>query len=305
MVKKLLICIGFCAGLSGNCALAQENLGYDPRLIGSAPYSDPAFQDYIETSDGYLNSKNTLRLKGGFRDALISPDTPALKKIRRAPEAGAGAERQHAGAGSRSETCVAAKKGVVLPMEYYKVTFSGDCGPIASFVKPLGAEAASPREYVFISILPKEKDYSAMVDDIRKSAGFKFSGEKMFYSNHAKSTMVLGWAQASMLDAIYRNPGVAGLSVEKKSSGIPFKTRVKFTLKVPYQNSPGRFVNRFIKNLGAENGFSAENVFRLPASGSSSKFTAFEVTGSILIDMVEDLSTSPFVASVELKDSFS
>jgi hypothetical protein len=77
---------------------------------------------------------------------------------------------------------------------------------------------------------------------------------------------------------------------------------VKFTLKVPYQNRPGAFVGRFIKDLGFEKGFVPENVFRLPAGGGTSKFTAFDITGSLPIDMVGELSRSPFVVSDELKD---
>ena len=186
-----------------------------------------------------------------------------------------------------------------LPVDYYKVTFAGDTGPIASFVKPLGREGVSPREYVFVSILPKEKNYCGMLKEIAVSAGFRFSGEKTLYFKNARKTVVLGWAQSARLDAIYKNPKVAGVSVEKKSSGIPLKTRVKFILKVPYQNHPGAFVSRFIKNLGSDKGFVSENVFRLPAPGGSSKFAAFDVTGNISIEMVGELSRSPFVVSVE------
>jgi hypothetical protein len=166
-------------------------------------------------------------------------------------------------------------------------------------VKPLGREGVLPREYVFVRILPKEKDYSGMLNEIAVSAGFRFSGEKTVYLKNAKKTVVLGWAQSARLGAIYTNTKVAGVVVEKKSSEVPLKTRVRFTLKVPYQNHPGVFVSRFIKNLGADKGFVSENVSRLPAPGGSSKFTAFYVTGSISVEMVAELSRSPFVVSVE------
>jgi len=44
-------------------------------------------------------------------------------------------------------------------------------------------------------------------------------------------------------------------------------------------------------------------VFRLPQNSGSAKFTAFEITGSLPVDMVGAVSRSPFVAAVEFKDS--
>ncbi|MCX5784392.1 MAG: hypothetical protein NTX59_01755 [Elusimicrobia bacterium] len=292
MVKKVLFAF-FCGSLFCANASAQETLGYEPMLIGSAPYSDPAFQDFIETSYGYLNPKNTVKVRGDFRDAPAPLDTPSLKKLKSPPLTPQKAARPF----------VRPSILPVLPADYYKLTFAGDAGPIASFVKPLEREGVSPREYVFVSILPKEAGYAGLVEEITISAGFKFSGEKTLYSENTRQIIVLGWAQAARLDAICKNPKVAGVSVEKKSSGIPLKTRVRFTLKVPYQNLPGAFVSRYIKDLSSDKGFVSENVFRLPASGSSSKFTAFDVTGSIPVDMVGELSRSPFVASVELRES--
>ena len=291
MVQKILFAVLISAFFRVNIA-AQGNTGYDSARPGSSPYSDPVYQDFIETSYGYLKPSNSINVRGDFRDALAPLDTPSLKKIRPVPKP-ASQSRPAGLTDSRHQSLP------VLPADYYKVSFAGDTGPIASFVKPLGREGVSSREYVFVSILPKEKNYCGMLKEIAVSAGFRFSGEKTLYLKNARTTVVLGWAQSARLDAIYKNPGVAGVSVEKKSSGVPLRTRVKFTLKVPYQNRPGVFVSRFIKNLGADKGFVSENVFRLPAFGGSSKFTAFDVTGSISVDRVGELSSSPFVVSVE------
>ena len=312
MVKKFLFVVLSGAALCVN-GLAQENAVYDPRLAGSPLYSDPVYQDFVETSYGYLNPNNIIKVRGDFRDALSPLDAPSLKETRPfflpspknlqgkprydVPLAAAGDKgpRQAGGAAAKNEG-----EGLpVLPADYYKVTFAGDNGPIASFVKPLGRASVSPREYVFVSVLPKERNYDGMLKEIAVSAGFRFSGEKTLYFKGAKRTIVLGWAQSARLDSIYRNPKVAGVSVEKKSSGIPLKTRVKFTLKVPYQNRPAAFVSRFVKDLGSDRGFVSENIFRLPSSGDSSKFTAFDITGSIYIDSVGELARSPFVVAVE------
>ncbi|HAF94496.1 MAG: hypothetical protein A2X34_06430 [Elusimicrobia bacterium GWC2_51_8] len=310
MVQKILFIVFISAFFHVNSA-AQENPGYDPRLIGSSPYTDPAYQDFIETSYGYLNPNNAIKARGGFRDALSPLETPSLKKIRSAPltpqnasygrltgltanpqEVPSQRPLAHKTASSHSDL-------PALPADYYKVTFAGDSGPIASFVKPLGRKGSLPGEYVFVRILPKERNYSGMLKEIAVSAGFRFSGEKTLYLKNARKIVVFGWVQSARLDAIYKNPKVAGMSVEKKSFGVPLKTRVKFTLKVPCQNDSGAFVSRFIKNLGSDKGFVSENISRLPSPGGSSKFTAFDVTGSISIEMVGELSRSPFVVSVE------
>ncbi|HAH31291.1 MAG TPA: hypothetical protein DCL44_03140 [Elusimicrobia bacterium] len=296
MLKQILAVIFYSSFFCVN-ASAQETLNYDPGLTGSAPYSDPAFQDFVETSYGYLNPENTAKVRGDFRDAPVSPDTPSLKKLKPPPLMPQQAAAAVTAVGEGAQNLP------VLPADYYKLTFAGDKGPIASFVKPLGREGVSPREYVFVSILPKETGYAGMVEEITVSADFKFSGEKTLYLKNTKKILVLGWAQTAKLAAIYKNPKVAGVSVEKRSSGIPLKTRVKFTLKVPYQNRPGVFVSQFIKTLSSDKGFVSENVFRLPSRGGASKFTAFDVTGSIPVDMVGELSRSPFVAAVEMKDS--
>ena len=91
--------------------------------------------------------------------------------------------------------------------------------------------------------------------------------------------------------------------MEKKSIGMPLKTKVRFTLKVPYQNKPNAFVPEFIKRLTDKGGFDAETWFRLPQKNAESKFSVFNVTGTLPVDMIGELSRSPFVASVEFNDA--
>ncbi len=90
--------------------------------------------------------------------------------------------------------------------------------------------------------------------------------------------------------------------MEKKSTGVPLKTKVRFTLKVPYQNKPNAFVPEFLRRLKDEGGFDAEAWFRLPQKDPESKFSVFNVTGTLPVGMIGELSRSPFVASVEFND---
>ena len=113
----------------------------------------------------------------------------------------------------------------------------------------------------------------------------------------------LGWAPYANISKIAKISGVAGVAVEKKSIGMPLKTKVRFTLKVPYQNKPNVFVPEFIKRLTDEGGFDAGNWFRLPQKSAESKFSVFSVTGTLPVDMIGELSRSPFVASVEFNDA--
>lgn len=136
----------------GAAAPAQENRAFDPRLAGSPVYSDPGFQDYIETSYGYLNPRNRARVRTDFRDAVASPEAR----------------------------------------------------------KPRGA-AARPVKYVFVSILPKARDYSALLGELSASSGFIFSGERTVYARNSRKTRLLGWVRADRLAAVRANPGVAGV----------------------------------------------------------------------------------------------
>jgi hypothetical protein len=154
-----------------------------------------------------------------------------------------------------------------------------------------------------MSVTPAEKDYSKLLPLLEAKGGFRFVGEKTYYSHSARRTVVLGWAPAANLIKISRLKGVRNAAIEKRSAGVPLKTRVRFTLKVPYQNRPNQFVPGFIKRLTDRNGFSAEAWFRLPQKGADSKFSVFDVTGSLPVDMIGELSSSPFVAAIEFNDA--
>jgi len=290
-MKKNLILNLLLAAFCAAQAAAQDSLPVDPRIIGGGSFSDPAFQDFIETSDGYLNSKNTMKVItdfSGYRDAPISA-VPTLK---------------HPVPAVKAVPAVPKKETPPLPDGHYKVTFAGEAGPVGSFVWPLGAGPKNyAREYVFMSVTPVDKDYAKLLPRLETEGGFRFVGEKTFYTRNSRRTVVLGWAPAANLLKISRLKGVAKAAIEKKSAGVPLKTRVRFTLKVPYQNRPNQFVPGFIKRLTDQSGFSAEAWFRLPQKGADSKFSVFDVTGSLPVDMIGELSRSPFVASIEFHDA--
>ncbi|HAT72484.1 MAG TPA: hypothetical protein DCS63_06685 [Elusimicrobia bacterium] len=290
MKKNLMITFLAAACCAAPCA-AQDSLPVDPRIIGGGSFSDPAFQDFIETSDGYLNSKNTMKVVtdfSGYRDAPISA-VPTLRNpvpaVKAAP-------------------AVPKREMPLLPAGHYKVTFAGESGPVGSFVWPLGGVPGKyAREYVFMSVTPADKDYARLLARLEAEGGFRFVGEKTFYSRSSRRTVLLGWAPAANLVKISRVKGVLKAATEKQSAGVPLKTKVRFTLKVPYQNHPNKFVPGFIKGLTDSHGFAAETWFRRPWKGADSKFSVFDVTGTLPVDMIGELSRSPFVASIEFHDA--
>jgi hypothetical protein len=92
----------------------------------------------------------------------------------------------------------------------------------------ISTEAAAPRKglrasakagkYVFVSILPKARDYSVLVDELSASAGFVFSGERTTHLKHVRKTRIVGWVLASKFSSVRANPGVAGLRLIKKAA---------------------------------------------------------------------------------------
>jgi hypothetical protein len=72
MLKKIFLAV--MAG--GLLAQARPAGGAEPApaaLAGSPVYSDPGFQDYVETAYGYLNPAARLKPVPAFRDAPVSP----------------------------------------------------------------------------------------------------------------------------------------------------------------------------------------------------------------------------------------
>ncbi|MBU2574191.1 MAG: hypothetical protein KKH28_08965, partial [Elusimicrobia bacterium] len=273
-------------------SLSQDS--YNPQ--DANPFLDPALQDYVEMVYGYRNPANAPKFAPGFRDSLTSlsvrqPSSPA------APLLHPSSLIPHPS--SFPQGPPAAQLSV--PPQYYKVTFANETGPLSAFVAPLEPNALSgfkAGNYVFISILPRTADHAGLIDALSKT-GFKFSGEKTYFINSAKKTFLLGWAPYAGLTEISGNPGVRRVAVEKKISGVPLKTGIRFTLRAPSGAHADVFVAEFLKQLNARTGFTSENILRLPQNSAHAKFTAFDVTGSLPVDMISELSRSPFVAAVE------
>ena len=282
-------------GMPGEAAPEAAAAAHDPLAGNGNPFSDPVFQDYVETADGYLNAANTPRLRGDFRDALSSPELPTLK---------------NPAAGLKPASPVLPKlnadkpEPAGAPLNHFKVTFAGEAGPLGSHVWPLDSTPGKyAREYVFLCITPSEPGYDQLLSRLEVEAGFRFIGEKTAFLGKSKKTSILGWAPYSSLTRILKIKGVAKATVEKKNSGMPLKTAVRITLKVPFQNKPGAFVPAFVKTLTKNNNFDAETWFRLPKKSSDSRFSVYDITGTLPVDMVGEVSRSPFVASIEFKDS--
>ena len=290
--------------LAAACALpaaAEDRPGSGARPAGGGEFLDPAFQDLVETGDGYLNSKNTAQLRdfgqaapGDLRDAPVSARFSAPKPPPAALKAAAPAARRIAPED---------RPGLPsLPAGHYKVTFAGESGPVGSYVGPLGSGGHYAREYALLGVEVKGGSYDKLLPRL-EAAGLRFAGEKNTYTAKTKKTVILGWAPYSAMLKIAGLPGVAAVGVEKRSSGVPLKARVCFTLKVPFQNKPNAFVPEFIKRLEQSEGFDTEKWFRLPQKTADSRFSVFEVAGVLPVAAIGDLSRSPFVASVELNDS--
>lgn len=79
-MKKSILAVIAVLGLAG-AAAAQGVPSFDPRLAGSAVYSDPAFQDFVETAYGYKNPRNMPARPADLRDAVASPAVPAVKDL--------------------------------------------------------------------------------------------------------------------------------------------------------------------------------------------------------------------------------
>ena len=87
---KELILAAVLAAVCGGLSFAAE--GYPAQLAGSPVYSDPVFQDYMETAGGYLSSSAAFKPSAMFRDAVASPSgrgvrffvtiTPAARDLR-------------------------------------------------------------------------------------------------------------------------------------------------------------------------------------------------------------------------------
>lgn len=77
-MKKLILAAVAVAVLA--VAAAAQAPAFDARLAGSPVYSDPAFQDFVETSQGYLNRRYAPQAAPAFRDAVAAPAAAAAAK---------------------------------------------------------------------------------------------------------------------------------------------------------------------------------------------------------------------------------
>ena len=291
-----------------NPVFAQTDFPGVPPSSETNPFLDPSFQDFVETAYGYRNPKNTPNVINDFRDALTSLPVTTLMTVQppRSPGASLSLVKSGSGAADPVPAVKAAAPAAAKPApgQYYKVTFAHEPGPLSSYVSPLDPNALSgfsAGDYVFITVLPKSDDHASVIKDL-SGAGFKFAGEKTYFNGSGKNTFLLGWAPYSKLASIYKNPGVRRVGIEKKASGVPFRTRIRFTLRAPGGARSGEFVSDFVRQLTTASGFASESVTRLPQNSGSAKFTAFEITGSLPVDMVSAVSRSPFVAAVEFQD---
>lgn len=285
-----------------NPVFARTDFPGVPPSPETNPFLDPSVQDFVEMAYGYRNPKNTPTVINDFRDALTSLPVTTLRTVRPTAINGPVPAPAVKAAVPVSPVPAAAKP---VPGQYYKVTFANEPGPLSSYVGPLGSgvlSGFSAGDYVFITVLPKDDDYAAVVKSL-SGTGFKFAGEKTYFNGSGKKTFLLGWAPYSKLEGIYKNPRVRRVGIEKKASGMPFRTRIRFTLRAPGGERSGAFVSDFVRQLTSASGFASESVFRLPQNSGNAKFTAFEITGSLPVDMVGAVSRSPFVAAVEFKDS--
>lgn len=145
-MKKMILAVSAIL-VCGSCALAGATPAV--KLAGSSVYSDPVFQDYVETADGYLNPA---RRPASYRDSVIS--------------------------------------------------------------------TAAVRSYVFVSILPKAKDYRGLVRELSEKAGFRLTGESVSREGRAKRVRILGWVRADSLEQLSENPGVIVYSVKDGKAAL-------------------------------------------------------------------------------------
>ncbi len=296
MKINLIIVLALAASQAG-WAAAEDRIEANTRLALGKPFLDPVFQDYIETSGGYLNSKNTMQVRTDFSDFRDAPSALPVRTLKNPVPAAKLPLARPAAPAPAAETA-----GV--PPGHYKVTFAGEGGPVGSFVWPLGSGPGKyAREYVFMTVTPDNPDYSALLSKLESETGFRFVGEKIFYSGNSRTLVILGWVPAANRVKVAGLSGVARVVVGRQGTGVPLKTKVRFTLKVPYQNRPAVFVPGFLRRLADQSGFSAETLFRLPQNSRDSKFSVFDVTGTLPVDMIGELSRSPFVGSIEFRDS--
>lgn len=152
MKKMILAAVLAAVVAAGAAAQTPEEVA---RQTSTPGFSDPSFQDFVETVYGYMSPGNR---PAALRDAVASSS--------------------------------------------------------AAVVPAPDARAA----YVFVSILPRDSDYSALLRELSSSAGFVLKGERTSRYGGARRVRIVGWARADAVSAMRANPAVAGLAVGKKKA---------------------------------------------------------------------------------------
>lgn len=281
-MKKTFLCLAlsaccvppaFCQGYFTGSAAGEP---------GSNPFTDPAFQDYLQVTDGSL-APALYPKPSDLRDSPASAPAPSLKTMAMQPAAPAAPKP---------------------PQGYfYKVTFAGEAGPISSVVPAPGSGAPGVNlDYVYVRLQPREAEYMPLVRELSSSCGFRFAGEQVARAGKDSVVYVLGFVPSARLERVYSNPGVLKVALDKSPAGSAPKTRVEFTLKIPCLADCDSFIASFMSSMGRASGFSAEGLGAVPAQPGS-KFSAYSVSGTIEADKVGELLASPFVAGVRFPDS--
>jgi len=78
-MKKMILAVLMAAAGAGSAA-AQL-----PGMAGAASFSDPAFQDFVETTYGYMNPRTGIAAR--LRDSIASPAAPAYVFVSILPKA--------------------------------------------------------------------------------------------------------------------------------------------------------------------------------------------------------------------------
>lgn len=137
-IAAIFLGLLLCAG-----ADAKTSIFARFRMEGRATYTDPSFQDFVETAYGYLNPAR--KSAAGLRDAVSDKEN-----------------------------------------------------------------------HIFVTVLPKEKDYSGLLEEMSAEAGFVLYSEQTLHSKAGKTVQLFGWARADRLDAIIRNPGASKVFIGRR-----------------------------------------------------------------------------------------
>lgn len=279
-------------------------------------FLDPSFHNYIEINYGYLRPG----AKESFRDALsVLPREGSTTKLEST------VHKVFADVPVKDKSLL----GTLHPAKtidsriifnfddlktqdsqlLYKVMFVGENSPLAGFVPPLNysvSEGSFYQDYVFVHIKIKGQDYSKLVDNLSKNSDFRFVGYKTIEGLKGNNQLlILGWIPYAHLRQVYGNSRVIEVSVEKNPGVIPFKIRVDFILKIPYDTNPEKFTASFLNYAKNRMKFLPERITK--PSGHflfyPSRFTGLNISGNLPVNKVLEILKSPFVTNLKVQKS--